>query len=114
MLKFQHLSTNNKGAMKTSKRLDNCHNYEKLRHWAQNCKKHASLKNEKIATKEKDNLNNNMKNMLKDKESHIVNFLFDDKNKGPKEEESYEDTINLFEIVVAPRGRTNKKDYLVH
>lgn len=40
-----------------------------------------------------------MNNMLKDKENHIVDILFDDKNKGPKEKESYEDTIDLFEIV---------------
>jgi hypothetical protein len=99
MLKFQHLSTNNKGAMKTSKRLDNCPNYQKLKHWAQSCKKRASLKNYKIKTKEKDNLNNNMKNMLKDKESHIANVLFDDKNKGLEKEESYENMTNLFEIV---------------
>jgi hypothetical protein len=68
MLKFQWLSTNNKGATKTSKKLGNYHNFGEPGQWAHDC-----MKNLGGDGKDK------MKNKLKDKSNCSTNILVDDK-----------------------------------
>jgi len=76
-LKLQWLSTNNKGATKTSKRFGNYHNCGELGHWVQDCKKN-------LGGDGKDK----MSNKLKDNNSHSTNILVDDKHDSPKEQET--------------------------
>jgi hypothetical protein len=58
----QHL-----GTTLTSKRLGNCHNYGKPRHWVQDCKNNCGGDGK-----------DKMKNKLKDNSSNSTNILVDD------------------------------------